>query len=264
MALDPTSPPEAASAAPASAPEATASSPPDAASTAPAEATASSLLRAALATWLRYVVPLTVLSALALAPLIVIALRVRAPTDPAAANAIAATGWTMIGFAWLPQLVLVGGAAAMIRSRVSQLRALGGGLVQLGRAVVPCLAAAVAIAIGGLALAVPGLALLVLLALTGASRQRGVAAALADSIAVARARLPAVALAVAAMLALDAAIGVAAYLGFFGALPRQPTPAQLAAVGPLARAIAAALVIVSPLPACVLAAIRAGAEPRAG
>ena len=221
----------------------------------------SSALSSALATWVRYLVPLTLLSAIALAPQIVVALRVRAPVDQATANAVIATAWTMLGAAWLGQLVLVGGATAMTRGTPSQLQALGGGFVQLMRAIVPCLAAAVAIAIAGLALVVPGLVLVVLLALTGASGARGLPARLVDSIAVARRHLPAVALVVAAMLALDAAIGLCAYRGFVVALSRPPTPEQLASVRHFVHALALALVVASPLPATVLATIRTRAAP---
>jgi hypothetical protein len=219
------------------------------------------IIAAAVQTWLRYVVPLTLLSAVALAPVIVIALRTRVPADPAGAKAVAATGWWMIGVAWSCQLVLVGGASAMTGARPSQLRALAGGLRQLVRAIVPCLAAVAAVAIGCLALAVPGLVLVVLLALTGASRERGVPAMLADSIAAARKHLPAVAVTFGAMLAIDVVIGVLAHRLYAGALPKQPAPAQLVAARHVVHAIAAALVIVSPLPATVLAMIRARAEP---
>lgn len=218
----------------------------------------------ALRTWLRYAVPLTMLSAIALSPVIIAALRVRAPLHPAGANAALSAGWAMLAVAWLGQLVLVGGASAMTRARpspLSQLGAFRGGLAQLVRAIVPCLTAAVVIAIGSLALVVPGLVLLVLLALTGASRERGVPAALVDSIAVTRTRLPAVALTVVAMLAIDLAIGVAAYRAFVVPLPRQPAPAQLAALPHFLRAMALALVVVSPLPATVLATTRTRAEP---
>jgi hypothetical protein len=214
--------------------------------------------------WLRYLAPLTVLSAIALAPVIVIALRVRTPLDQASANAAVIAGWDILAIAWLGQLVLVGAAAAVTRAQPplrSQLGAFRSGFVGLVRAIVPCLAAAVAIAIGSLALVVPGLALLVLLALTGASRERGLPAPLVDSIAVVRKQLPAVALTIAAMLALDAAIGLAGYRLFVAPLPRQPLPAQLAVVRHFVRAIAIALVVVSPLPATVLATIRARVEP---
>lgn len=224
----------------------------------------------ALRTWLRYLVPLTLLAAIALAPVIAIALRMRAPVDPAGARAVVAAGWGLIAIAALGQLVLVGGAAGILRARPpqalqvsqpSQLRAFGAGLVQLVRAVVPCLAAAATIAIGGLALVVPGLVLLVLLALTGASPVRGVPAALADSIAAARTRLWAVALAVAAMLAIDVAIGVAAQRAFVVPLSRPPAPAQLAQVRLFVRVVVIALIVASPLPATVLATIRTRAAP---
>lgn len=218
---------------------------------------------AAVHAWLRYIVPLTLLSAIALAPVIAIALRVRAPLHPAGISAALTAGWAMLALAWLGQLVLVGGASAITRARpapLSQLGAFRDGLAQLVQAIVPCLTAAVTIAIGSLALVVPGLVLLVLLALTGASRERGVPAPLVDSIAVTRTRLPAVALTVAAMLAIDVAIGVAAYRAFVVPLPRHPAPAQLAALPHILRMMALALVLVSPLPATVLATIRARAD----
>jgi hypothetical protein len=221
------------------------------------------VVAAALRTWLRYVVPLTLLSAIAVSPALVLALRARPSLDPAGARAALTLGWEMIALAAFGQLVLVGGAAAITRARPSpsQVGALGGGLVQLARAIVPCLAAVAAVAVGGLALVVPGLVLLVLLALTGASPARGVPAALADSITAARAQLPATALAVFAMLAIDVAIGVAAQRAFVVPLPRQPAPAQLAQLRLFVRVIALALVLISPLPATVLATIRTRAAP---
>lgn len=213
----------------------------------------------AIRTWLRYLVPLTVLSAIALCPAIAIAWRLRTPADPAGAQTALAVGWAMTAAAWPAQLVLVAGASAMTAGRPSQLRALGQGLARLAGAIVPCLAAVAAIAIGSLALVVPGLVLLVILALTGASRQPGVRAALVDSIAAVRAQLPAVALAVAATLAIDAAIGAVAYAVLVGA-PRGH-PAQLAAVREFVRVVAASLVVASPLPATVLATIRTRAAP---
>jgi hypothetical protein len=143
--------------------------------------------------------------------------------------------------------------------RPSQLGALGAGTAQLARAALPCLAAAAAIAIGSLALAVPGLLLLVLLSLTGASAERrpgGVVAALRDGLAAARAHLPTVAITVVAMLALDAAIAIVATRMFGAPLPRRPSPQQLATAHHLVHAIALGLVVLSPLPATVLATIR--------
>jgi hypothetical protein len=221
-----------------------------------------SIVGSALRAWLRHLVPLTLLSAIALSPLIALALTTRAPADLAGAKAAVTRGWTLLAFAWLAQLMLVGGASAILAAPRSQLRALGAGVVQLVRAIVPCLIAAAAIAIGSLALVVPGLVLLVLLSLTGASRERGLPAPLLDSISAARRQLPAVILAVAALFAIDALIGVMAHHAFIAALPPKPTPAQLAGARDFVRAIVIALVVLSPLPATVLAALRARLEPR--
>jgi hypothetical protein len=213
------------------------------------------IVATALRTWLRYLVPLTLLSAIALSPLVVLALGVRAPADLAAAQPVVRLGWTLLALAWLGQLLLVGGAAAMLTEPPSQLRAFTRGFVQLIRAVVPCLVAALAVAIGSLALVVPGLVLLVLLSLTAASRERGLPAPLLDSLAAARRQLPAVVVAVIALFALDAAIGLVAHRAFLAPLPARPTSIQLAAVRSFLRAIALALVALSPVPAIVLAAI---------
>ena len=221
----------------------------------------------AILIWLRHLVPLTLLSAIALSPLIAIALATRAPADLAGAKSVLRVGWTLLAAAWFPQLLLVGGASAMIDRAPatggprSQLRAFGAGVAQMVRALVPCLVAAAAVLIGCLALVVPGPMLLVLLALTAASRERGLPAPLLDSIAAVRRQLPAVVLALAALFVLDAAIGLIAHRAFAARLPPKPTPAQLAAVRDFVRVIAAALVILSPLPATVLATIRARIEP---
>jgi hypothetical protein len=213
------------------------------------------LVARALQTWLRYIVPLTLLSALALSPVLLVALMTPAPADAAAASALRVRAWELVALAAFCQLLLVGGASAA-SCKPSQLGALAGGAAQLVRAVVPCLAAAAAVAIGSLALVLPGLVLLVLLALTGASRERGAMAALLDSIAVAGIRFRSVAITVLAMLAIDVAVGVIAHRMFGAPLGKRPSAAQLVAARHLVYAIAAALVVVSPLAATVLATIR--------
>jgi hypothetical protein len=213
----------------------------------------------AVRTWLSYLVPLTLLSALALSPLVVLALGAHAPADPAAARPVIQLGWMLLAVAWLGQFILVGGAAAMLTEPRSQLRAFTRGLLQLLSAVVPCLIAALAVAIGSLALVLPGLVLLVLLSMTGASRERGLPAPLLDSLAASRRQLPAVALAVLALFALDTVIGLVAYRAFLAPLPARPTPLQFAAVRSFVRAIALAVVVLSPLPATVLASLHARA-----
>jgi hypothetical protein len=214
---------------------------------------------AAVDVWVRYLVPLTVLSAVALLPVIAIALRVKPPSDAAGAHAIFQLGWALLALVWLGQLLLIGGAAAIARARPRQLRAFGVGLAQLARALVPCLAVVAGVAIGGLALAIPGAVLVVLLALTGASREPGVGA-LRDSIAAAHRRLPVTAIAVVAMLALDVAIVAVGQRVLTVPLSKIPAAGQLASLPHFLRIATLALVLVSPIPASVLATLKLRAE----
>ena len=221
------------------------------------------LVSTAARRWLRYALPLTALSAIAFAPLIVLALRTEVPVDRAGINLTIARGWGLAALGWLCQLVLVGGATPIARAapaELSQLRAFTAGLAQMSRAVVPCLVAGVAIAIGCLALVVPGLMLFALLAVTGASAERGLPAPLVDSIGFARRQLPAIAIAAGAMFALDVAIAIAAQVGF--ANPSIPSVQALAQVPYFTRAITAALIVASPLPAAALAVLRAAGDGR--
>jgi hypothetical protein len=221
------------------------------------------VLGPAIRLWVGHIVPLTLLSALALSPLVAVAARAHPPADPASSRAVIQLGWTLLAAAWLGQFLLAGAAAAMLTHPPSQLRAFTRGFLQLVRAVLPCLVAALAVAIGSLALVLPGLVLLVLLSLTAASRERGLPAPLLDSLSAARRQLPAVALAVLALFVLDAAIGLVAYRAVLVPLPAKATPAQLATVRTFVRAIALALVVLSPLPATVLAVLHArAARPR--
>lgn len=223
----------------------------------PEAATRAAVVGPALRLWLRYLVPLTLLSAVAMSPVIALAMRLRTPANAAEARAAVALGSALLALAWLGQLMLVGAAAAMLRERRSQLRALGAGLLQLVRSIVPCGVAAAAVLLGCLALVVPGPVLLVALSLTAASPARGLPAPLLDSVSAVRRQWLAAALAVIALFALDAAIGIAAHRVLVAALPAKPTPPQLAAVRAFVRTIAAALVVVSPLPACLLARLHA-------
>jgi hypothetical protein len=220
------------------------------------------LLAAALRTWLRYLVPLTLLSAIALSPLLYLAMTARIPADATAAAALRRLSWELVALAIVPQLVLVGAAAPITRNRPSQLRALASGLTGLLAALLPCIAAVAAIALGILALVVPGLILLPLLALTGASTERGIRARLLDSITIARRNLRPVVLTVLALLAVDVAIGVFAHLQFSVPFPKRPSPAQLTAARHVIQSIAVALVVVSPLLATVLAMIRRSSDSR--
>ncbi|MGN6105504.1 MAG: hypothetical protein ACTHU0_10400 [Kofleriaceae bacterium] len=226
-------------------------------------------MRLALRTYLRYLVPLTALSAVALAPWWLVALRVAPPSDPAGARAVLRLGWMLAATAWIGQLALVGAAAPLARALeagrpLAQLRALRDGAVQLVRGALPWLAAVAAIAIGGLALVVPGAALLVLFALTTASTERGIPAPLLDSAAIARRDLARVAAVVGAILVVDLAIAFAAQRALAPApVPKKLSPAQLASYANGLRAIAAALILGSPIAAAALAALHARGARRA-
>jgi hypothetical protein len=214
----------------------------------------------AIRTYVRYVVPLTVLAVIACAPIVWFALAAKEPRDAASARAMLRVTYVIAATAWVWQIMLAGAAAALVggvaaRAPVGQLAALGRGLVGLVRAVLPGLAAAAAIVVGGFALVVPGLVLLVLLALTGASRDRSVPAALLESIAAARTQLRATVVVVASMVLLDVGFAVAGKLVYAAHLPKKPSPLQLATYPRLLQLVVVAIVVVAPIIACALAAV---------
>jgi hypothetical protein len=211
--------------------------------------------------WLRYLVPLTILSAVALAGVAVIAWRIAPAHDLADARGQLRLGWVMVGVAWIAQLLLVAGVAPAVRGVAtgqapSQLRALARGLVGLARGVVPCAVTVAAVVIGGLALVVPGLVLLVLFAMTGASERIGepLPAALTDSAAVAKRLGAPLILLVVLVVVVDVAIGGVAQLAIVHALKKPATTDALAATRVFVRAVAIALIAWSPLAACGLGA----------
>lgn len=215
-----------------------------------------------LRAYLRYAAPLLVLAAVALVPTLAFALRQPVPADGDGVRALLRLAWILAATAWIPQLVLVAGAAPLVRALVagqplSQRRALADGVAALVRALVPCAIAIAAIVLGLVALVVPGLLLLALLALTGASDRLGVPppAALADSAAVVRAQWRTVVPIVALMIAGDLAVVAIAQgqLALFD-VAAKPAPIVLAHARDCVRAVAAVLVLGSPLAACALAA----------
>jgi len=206
---------------------------------------------------------LLVLAAVALAPVLLIALRAPVPADAAVAKTVSKLAWPMIAFAVVGQLMLAGAAAVHARAigtRVRTLRTFGAAALQLARAVIPCLVALAAVAIGGMALVLPGVALFVLLSLTAASPELGepLPAPLVDSIAIVRTRLAAVAIVLAAMIAVDVAIVIVAQRLFTVPISKAPTVHELASYRLVLRVAAVALVAISPVPACALAVIRNG------
>ena len=221
-------------------------------------------------TYLRYAIPLTLLSALAFAPLLYLAWKVRIPPDVAHAKGVVRTTWLLAGMSIVPLLVLVGGVTPAVRSIVhrtpaSQLSALRLGIAGLVRAAVPCLLAIVAILIGSLALLIPGLVLLVLLSLSGATadgegdlRTRltaGVSAARASPAAVTAILVVSIGIMIGAVYFLQRGLPIP--------LPKQPPPQLLATFQLFARYAIIGIAIAAPLPAIALAAIAARVRPSA-
>lgn len=211
--------------------------------------------------WLRYLVPLTILSAVAFLPMFYVAMRVGAAPDLAKARAQVRIGWILAGTAWMFQLLLVAGVTPAVRGLVSkaplsQWRALASGLRNLSRALVPWIIVVGAVALGGLALVVPGLFLLVLLSLTGASTRLAEPppSPLVDSVAVVRGDLPRVALVVVAMLLVDLAICYAAQKALVPHIARKVPPSKLLPIRTFVRTVPFAMAALSPLAACALAA----------
>ncbi len=218
----------------------------------------------AIRTHVRYVVPFTILSVIAFAPLLLLALRAQVPTNAKQAGIALRYAYALAGGSIIPLFLLVGGVAPAVRGVVagvprSQLAVLGAGLSGLARAVVPTLLAIAAIVIGGLALALPGLILLVLLALSNASTADGAPSRLADSVAIARTRIfPIIGV-------LVVTLGVQALAIFVLSrelipLPKSPTPEHLVAFRQLVRVTVAGTMLAAPVPAVVLALIHARAR----
>lgn len=217
---------------------------------------------AVLRSWLRYVVPLTLLAALTMLPLLWIAARIQPANQVALARAQLRLGWELVGMVWIAQLWLVAAVTPAVDSvlrgkPVSQVRALTAGVAGLVRGFVPCLVAAIAIAIGGLALVIPGVVLLVLFAMTGASERlrEPLPAPQEDSVAAVRRHVRAAILAVALLVVVDVAIGVVAQLAIVKPLGKPITSAALVAPREFVRTIVVALVALSALPACALATV---------
>lgn len=220
-----------------------------------------SVAQLSVRTYVRYLVPLTVISVIAFAPLILFALTVPAPKNAKQAEFVMRYAWAFAGVSVIPLLVLVGGVAPAVRGIAgnaprSQLAVLGAGLLGLARALIPCLLAIAAVAIGGLACVVPGLILLVLLALTGASAEDGAPARLTDSIAIARTKyLPIIAVIVCVLAA--QAIAIIVLRAPLVPVGKTPKPEHLAAFRMLVRVTVAGIALAAPIAAVVLAAIHA-------
>jgi hypothetical protein len=156
--------------------------------------------------------------------------------------------------------MLVGAAAPLANAiaegkPLGQLAAARASLVGLIRAFLPCLIAVAAIAIGSIALAVPGLVLGVLLSLTGASTRGGLSEPLLDSVERVRAKARLAVMIVAAILIANFAIITIPFVILLGPLTPRPSPEELVAARDVLRIIAIGLAAISPLSACMLAAL---------
>lgn len=221
-----------------------------------------STLGLAARTCARYALPLAIVTLLVMAPVLVVAWRVRPPADLAGAQRTLRLAWILAGSAWMFQLVLVAAAAPLARALAAgaplpQLRALGAALAGVVRGALPCLAAIACVLVGGIALVVPGIALLVLFALVGASPARGMPAPLVDSAAAVRAQLPLVAAIVGVMLVVDLALAWTAWKALAVPIAHKVKPGQLAAYRDIVRVVALGVVVAAPPIACALAAVRA-------
>lgn len=223
----------------------------------------------ALRTWLRYLVPLSLLALVTCAPLLYVGWTAKAAQNVAQARSQVRLTWMLAGSALAFQLLLVAGVAPAIRAvaagaPLSQLGALVAGVRGLARGLLPWLVAVVAIVLGGVALVVPGLVLAVLVSLTGASDELRTSpqAAIADGIAVVRTQLPRIALIVAAIVVVDLAITFAAQLRYVPLITKKISAAKLEPILGFVRTTPTAVVALAPLAACVLAAAYSHAKRR--
>ena len=197
------------------------------ASSTPGDAMPSKLCEDARA--VRRVLPLFVLTLVALLPWELFALRAGVASEVHGLRIQLELGWALAATAWMAQLWLVAPSL---------------------RAVKPTLVAIVAIVLGLVAGGVPGLVLLVLLAWTAAE------ASVEASAAAVRVSWRPVAIAVAAMIAVDLAIPLVAQLALVHVPAKKPPPAAFAAGRTYLRAVVAALVVWSPIAAQLIARSR--------
>jgi hypothetical protein len=229
------------------------------------------MIALALRTWLRFLVPLTVLAIVACAPLLYLTWTAKAPANAADARWQVRYIWALGGCALAFQLLLVAGVAPAVRAvaaraPLSQLGALVSGMRGLLRGFLPWLVAIVAVLLGGLALVLPGALLAILVSLTGASERLHTSpqASIADSIASVRTQLPRVALIVGAIVLVDLAIVSVAQLTYVPLISKKISAAKLEPMVKYVRASGTAIVALAPLAACFLAAAYSHTKRRQG
>jgi hypothetical protein len=208
----------------------------------------------------RYVVPLAVATFVVVAPWAYVAFRAPWPRDLGGANLALARAFAIAGTAWIATFVLVGAAAPLARSiaagaPLTQARAIVAAIGNMVRMALPCLGASAAVLIGGLALVVPAFVLMAMLALTGASTERGMPAPLVDSVAIVRTSWKPVALVVGAMVVVDVALVFAAWKTVAVPFGKKLKPVEWATYGTVARVVVLGVAVTAPLFATLLAAI---------
>ncbi len=224
------------------------------------------ILALAFRTYARYVVPLTLLAVVLFAPLLGYGLLSKTPGELGPAWRMVMVAWGAVATAWIAQYMLVGAAAPLARSiadarPLPQLAALRVAVGGLARAVLPTLMVVAAIAMGSIALVLPGLVLGVLLSLTGASTRNGLAEPMLDSVARVRANLKLAIAAVVGILVVDFAIITVPFVILLGPLSPRPTPEELSTAQLLLQIVTIGLPLVTPVAACVLAAVATAARP---
>lgn len=220
----------------------------------------------AFRTYARYVAPLTLLSLVLFAPLLAYGLLSNTPGALGPAWRMVMIAWGAAATAWIAQYMLVGAAAPLARSiaeakPLGQLAALRVALGGFVRAVLPTLMVVAAIAMGSIALVLPGLVLGVLLSLTGASTRSGLAEPMLDSVARVRSNLKVAIVSVVVILVVDFAIITLPFTILLGPLSPRPTPEELSAAQLILQITAIGIPLVTPLAACVLAAVATTARP---
>jgi hypothetical protein len=228
------------------------------------------VLSLALRSWLRYVAPLTLVSAIVMSPLAIYAFSLDTAHDLATARTHMRTGYAIGAVAWMLQLVLVGGVAPAVFATVgrepgAQIDVLARGLRRALRAVVPCALAVCAIMVGLIAVVVPGLVLLILLSPVAATPSIGepLPAPLVAAVSAARRDFAAFVIAYLSLIFIDAAIPIVANALVAAPLPaKNASPEALVRATDFVRSIALAFVALSPLPTCAIAAAYANSAPQ--
>lgn len=218
------------------------------------------MIALAARTIVRYVVPLAIVTMIVVTPWAYVAVKSPWPRDLPGANFALARAFVLAGTAWIATFVIVGAVAPLVRSvadgaPLSQVRAVVAAIGNGVRMGVPCLAASAAVLVGGMALVVPAFLLMVMLSLTGTSRERGMPAPLVESVALVRGCWKPVALVIGVMIVVDVALVIVAWKTVAVPFGKKLKPIEWATYGNVARVVVIGIAVSAPVFATVLAAI---------